>query len=215
MNQFVYLFVVISNFFLCANAFTNTDSLNIRRTSLLINRERYTTELLMSSDGTLSRKNFFEKTLSLSFFSAAASFEGSSPAHAKSKGEPVTKDSIKAAFQAVRDQLESPDGGVNRLRAMIEKEDFEEIMEFTKYYDLEFRKAKIVKARRLLTSKEVKERGLYLSNSVTFDLIGMNKGARPGQYDIEMVKKYFKELETDVANFLLLEDTIDFSVYDL
>uniref|UniRef100_A0A7S3V914 RxLR effector protein n=1 Tax=Chaetoceros debilis TaxID=122233 RepID=A0A7S3V914_9STRA len=166
MNQFVYLFVVISNFFLCANAFTNTDSLNIRRTSLLINRERYTTELLMSSDGTLSRKNFFEKTLSLSFFSAAASFGGSSPAHAKSKGEPVTKDSIKAAFQAVRDQLESPDGGVNRLRAMIEKEDFEEIMEFTKYYDLEFRKAKIVKARRLLTSKEVKERGVYTCPTV-------------------------------------------------
>ena len=50
-------------------------------------------------------------------------------------------------------------------------------MEFTKEYDLEFRKAKMVKTRKFLTSKEDKEKGVMLRNVVTFDLIGMNKGA--------------------------------------
>ena len=87
-------------------------------------------------------------------------------------------------------------------------------MDFIKTYDLEFRKAKMVKARKFITSKEDKDKGLFFSNSVTFDLIGMNKNSRPGQQDIMGVKKYFEELKADIQSFLDLEKGIDLSVYD-
>ena len=86
-------------------------------------------------------------------------------------------------------------------------------MEFTKEYDLEFRKAKMVKARKFLTSKEDKEKGVMLCNAVTFDLIGMNKGCRVGQRNMDQVRKYYDELKIDVQSFLDLEKSIDVSEY--
>ncbi len=190
----------------CSFAFSHHSNAYISRTTTKLH-------VNSSSDEIISRRNVL-KSASLLSLSSLIIAGKAPPAGAKDK-EPVTRESVQLAFQNVRDQLESPDGGVKYLQSLIEKEDFEGIMEFTKNYDLEFRKAKMVKARKLLTSKEDKERALYLSNSVTFDLIGMNKGARPGQYDIEMVKKYFGELITDVTNFLELEQGIDYSAYGL
>mmetsp|Transcript_6404 Transcript_6404/g.9388 ORF Transcript_6404/g.9388 Transcript_6404/m.9388 type:complete len:207 (+) Transcript_6404:85-705(+) len=177
------------------------------------------TKLLMSASPDevqlTNRRQALKQTASILLFSSVASFTSSSPAEAKKSKEPVTRESIDKAFQDVRDQLESPDGGVQNLKSLVEKEDFDNIMEFTKYYDLEFRKAKVVKARRLLTNKDDKDRGLYLSNSITFDLIGMNKASRPGQHDIDQVKKYFNELVEDITNFLEMKKLIDYSEYGL
>lgn len=150
--------------------------------------------------------------VSMSLLSLATTFVNAPVASAKEK-EPLTVEQAKDAFEAVRYQLESPEGAVHDLESYVANSDFDAIFEFTKYYDLEFRKAKMVKARKYLTSKEDKERAVYLSNSVTFDLIGMNKGCRPGQRDMEQVRKYFGELKDDVSSFLELEKNIDYSVY--
>ena len=174
------------------------------------------TKLSMSSDveQPSTRRQVMKQTVSLLAFTSATTLM-SSPAEAKKDKEPVTREGITAAFQAVRDGLESPNGGVKQLQALVEKEDFAGIMEFTQNYDLEFRKAKMGKARKFMTSKEEKDRAVLVCNAVTFDLIGMNKGSRPGQQDINQVKKYFSELETDINTFLEMEKGIDFSVYDL
>jgi hypothetical protein len=161
-----------------------------------------------------TRRGVFRKAISVIVSSSitGAALIGSSPALAKEK-EPVTKEAVKASFQSVRDELEAPDGGTKMLEALIAKEDFAGLMEFTKGYDLEFRKAKMGKARKFLTSKEDKDRGVALCNAVTFDLIGMNKGSRVGQQDINQVKKYYEELKADVYSFLELEKGIDYSLY--
>lgn len=163
----------------------------------------------------ISRRQAIKQTASLLMFSTVATLGHSSPAEAKKDKEPVTKEGIAAAFQAVRDQLESPNGGVSTLQVLVEKEDFEGIMDFTKDYDLEFRKAKMGKARKFMTSKEEKDRAVLLCNAVTFDLIGMNKFSRPGKEDISQVQKYFSELKTDVSSFLEMEKGIDFAAFDL
>jgi len=174
------------------------------------------TRLSMSPDvEQFSRRQAMKQAASLFLFSTAVTMSNSSPAEAKKEEVPVTREGITAAFQAVRYQLESPNGGVKELQALVEKEDFEAIMIFTRDYDLEFRKAKMGKARKLLTSKEEKDRGVLVCNAVTFDLIGMNKSSRPGQQDIKQVQKYFGEMETDISTFLEMEKGIDFSVYDL
>lgn len=159
-----------------------------------------------------TRRSLFQKAISVLLSSSlGGALMGSSPANAKEK-VPVTKDAISASFQAVRDELEAPDGGMKSLEVLIGTEDFSGIMEFTKGYDLEFRKAKMGKARKFLTSKEDKDRAVALCNAVTFDLIGMNKGSREGQQDINKVKKYYEELKTDVYSFLELERGIDYSM---
>lgn len=160
-----------------------------------------------------TRRHAFKK-MGLILLSTVASTANPSFAHAKKTKEPMTPEKVTAAFAAVREQLESPDGGIQELKSLIDKEDYDAIREFTKTYDLEFRKAKMVKARRLITAKDDKERGLYLSNSVTFDLIGINRGSRLGKEDISEVKKYWEELKADVTNFLELEKGIDLSFYE-
>lgn len=145
---------------------------------------------------------------------SCSAFGNASAAFAKDKvKEPITREVIAKSFQNVRDELEK--GGIVELGALIEKEDFNGIMEFTKEYDLDFRKAKMGKARKFITSKEDKEKAVLLCNAVTFDLIGMNKASRTGQQNIENVKKYYQEMKDDVHSFLEMEALIDYSVYDL
>jgi hypothetical protein len=167
------------------------------------------------SNDELSRRGALRKAANVFIVSSGVALSISSPADAKEK-IPVTREAISQAFQAVRYQLESPEGGVKTLEDLIAKGNFDEIMEFTKNYDLEFRKAKMVKARKLaLTSKDTKDRAISICNAVTFDLIGMNKGSRVGQQDINEVKKYFEEMKVDVARFLEMEKDVDFAAFDL
>ena len=157
----------------------------------------------------LSRRKIIEGTASLLLTA------GSVPQTAQAKEKsPITTETISSAFGDVRFELESPAGGITTLKTYIDSTDFASILEFTKYYDLEFRKAKMVKARKLITSKEDKDQGLYLCNSVTFDLIGMNRASRSGKENIDEVRKYFDELQNDVQKFLDLEKGIDLSAYE-
>mmetsp|Transcript_27311 Transcript_27311/g.33762 ORF Transcript_27311/g.33762 Transcript_27311/m.33762 type:complete len:217 (+) Transcript_27311:207-857(+) len=168
-------------------------------------------ELNMSfmEDSNMSRRSMIQKYGSLLIFSSVAST--SSAVHAK-EVEPIALSTVRDSFQAVRDEL-APGGGISRLALLVDEVDYENIMEFTQTYDFEFRKAKMGKARKFLTSKEDKERAVSLCNAVTFDLIGMNKGCRPNQRNIDQVKTYLKELKVDIQSFLELEKRIDISVY--
>ena len=159
------------------------------------------------SSSPLGRRDIIKKAGSMLIFSSVLS--SSNTAQAKDK-EPVALSTVTAAFQAVRDEL---DVGIVELGVLVDKVDYEGIMEFTKYYDLEFRKAKMVKARRYLTSKEDKEKATSVCNAVTFDLIGMNKFSREGQRNIEQVQKYYGELKEDVLAFLEFEKKIDVTAY--
>ena len=87
-------------------------------------------------------------------------------------------------------------------------------MEYTKESDAYFRRAKLGKARKLLTDKNFKDGALQLSNAVTFDLIGINRASRPGRESTEEALRYWEELKGDVEKFLELEGTIVVEVED-
>lgn len=179
--------------------------------------ESFTREInlsMLKNPVDISRRNVVKNTFASLLVTSCSVIGNTSPASAKDKvKEPITKEGIAKSFQDVRDELEN--GGIVQLGALVEKGDFNGIMEFTKEYDLEFRKAKMGKARKFITSKEDKEKAVLLCNAVTFDLIGMNKGSRPGQQNIETVKKYYQEMKDDINSFLEMENLIDYSVYGL
>jgi hypothetical protein len=133
------------------------------------------------------------------------------PAFAKDDEEVElpTKEEVTERFNTVRYELQDPQGGVSYMQGRIDKEDFEGLLEFTRSYDLELRKLRMGKAKKLLQGKEIKARGTSYANAVTWDLIGMNKGCRPGQENIETASKYLQELREDIATFLTLEETIE------
>ncbi len=81
-------------------------------------------------------------------------------------------------------------------------------MQYTKESDAYFRKAKLGKARKLLTDNALKNDAILMSNAVTFDLIGINRASRPGQENREEQMKYLAELQKDIERFLELESTI-------
>ena len=83
-------------------------------------------------------------------------------------------------------------------------------MQYTKESDAYFRRAKIGKARKLLTNKDLKGDAIGMSNAVTFDLIGINRASRPGKENREDQLKYLDELRKDIEKFLELESTIVF-----
>ena len=94
------------------------------------------------------------------------------------------------------------------MQQRIDAQDWEGLLEFTKGYDQELRKARMGKAKKLLQSKELKEQGTSYANAVTFDLIGMNRNSRKGQESVDGANKYLDELRQDVGKFLELESTI-------
>lgn len=113
------------------------------------------------------------------------------------------------AFDAIRYELSNPSGVVTKLTKLInDGNSFEEIMQFTKESDAYFRRAKVGKARKLLTDKELKSSSIQLSNAITFDLIGINRASRPGQQSKEEQLKYLDELKKDIESVLELEKTI-------
>ena len=120
---------------------------------------------------------------------------------------------MKAAFARVRQELESEKGGVAYMQNCIDRRDFEALLEFTKQYDGQIRKAGMVGVKKMLTDKEQMKLITPLSNSVTFDLIGINRSSRPGaaataDEAAEGANKYLQELRQDVQKFLDLEKQV-------
>lgn len=53
--------------------------------------------------------------------------------------------------------------------------------------------------------KYINERTATLGNSITFDLIGLDRNARPGQISNPNCQRYIQELQQDLQQFILLE----------
>ena len=133
----------------------------------------------------------------------------SNPALAADIPELPTKEVVTECFDFIRFELENPEGGVAYMQGRIDNEDLAGLLEFSKSYDLEFRKRRFGAAKKLLQDKEVKAKATEYANAVTFDLIGINRSCRKGQEDKESANKYLNELRADVAKFLALEKTIE------
>lgn len=149
-----------------------------------------------------SRRNFVQQ-------SSIALLTTTLPSTAFAKDvEPVTRQTVANAFQAIRSELSSPTGLISTLTNLINNNSYPEIMQYTKESDAYFRKAKLGKARKLLTDGALKGDAILMSNAVTFDLIGINRASRPGQENREEQMKYLEELRKDIERFLELESTI-------
>ena len=57
---------------------------------------------------------------------------------------------VSSLFDDIQTELTSPTGGISYLQSCIDKKDFASILEFTKVYDLDFRKEKMGKTRQSL-----------------------------------------------------------------
>lgn len=169
---------------------------------------------------TTTRRSFFERSIAASTIATTASTALAvatmvSPVQAFAKENPpvvITKQSVKDAFDAIRYELRSPDGVVSTLSRLINSGSYEEVMQYTKESDAYFRKAKLGKARKLLTDDKLRGGdSIAMSNAVTFDLIGINRASRPGKENKDEQMKYLDELRNDIEKFLELEGTIKYS----
>lgn len=158
------------------------------------------------NDITSNTRRRFMQEVPVIFGLTLAAF--SSPAFAKEEAVPVTRELVKTTFDQIRYEISDPKGGVAYMQQKIDEQDFEGLIEFTRGYDLEMRKLRMGKAKKLLQTKELKEKGTEYANAVTFDLIGMNRNSRKGQENVEGLNKYLQELRDDAAKFLELEKTI-------
>ncbi|KAL9179710.1 hypothetical protein ACHAXT_009000 [Thalassiosira profunda] len=154
-----------------------------------------------------TRRNLLEQTGAL-VVGAAALSTIPLPAAAAKEEVPITRQAVTEAFDAIRNELNDPSGVVATLAKLIESGSFEDILQYTKESDAYFRKAKMGKARKLLTDKALKGDAVAMSNAVTFDLIGINRASRPGKENKGEQQRYLEELKKDIGRFLELEGTI-------
>ncbi|KAL7437143.1 hypothetical protein ACHAXM_005557 [Skeletonema potamos] len=164
-----------------------------------------------SSPSTLeaTRRNFIDRTITAALTATPVIIFPLQPALAKEAPE-ITPETVKEAFDAIRTELTSSNGVVATLSNLIDNGSFEEILQYTKESDAYFRKAKLGRARKLLTDKDLKGESVLMSNAVTFDLIGINRASRPGKESRDDQLRYLEELKKDIEKFLELEKTIVF-----
>ena len=184
-----------------------------QKMSIITDKQQQPASSRPSTASSTSRRIFFQKQLPTA---AAATMFGittlsSSPSLANAAEEEIvlpTREVVTTTFDAIRYELSDPNGGVSYMQQRIDESDFAGLLEFTKGYDLELRKLKMGKAKKLLQEKDIKGKGTEYMNAVTFDLIGMNRSSRAGQENKDMANKYLQELRDDVTKFLQLEQTI-------
>ena len=90
---------------------------------------------------------------------------------------------------------------VQRLRTDIDSNNWEDLKLFTREFEAGFRGGVLKKAWKQLEGED-RKRGIDLSNSFTYDLIGINKAGR--QQDPDAARKYLGQVETDLQDFLTL-----------
>lgn len=108
--------------------------------------------------------------------------------------------SLSRCFNAVRDELDKG-ASLQRLKADIDTENWQDILTYTREYDAGFRGGVLKSAWKQLG--DAKERGIQISNSFTFDLIALNKAAR--KQDSADAKLRLEQVRQDLKDFLALE----------
>ena len=128
-----------------------------------------------------NRRDFLHKApvAILSVTSAAHIFSSRiSPAVAADDDDFPSREVVSTTFDKVRYELLDSQGGVTYMQGRIDEKDWVGLLEFTKSYDLELRKLRMGKAKKLLQDKEIKAKATEYANAVTFDLIGINRSSR-------------------------------------
>jgi len=112
---------------------------------------------------------------------------------------------VHEGFSLVRKEVES--GGVVELGQMVENEEWERILEFTKLYDLSFRKLTLKQVANALTDKASQDKANEIRSKITFDLIAVNKASRPQFRAIAKpsAEEAMRVLRGDLGEFLALE----------
>ena len=123
---------------------------------------------------------------------------------------PITRENVKKAFDDLRYELSGKDGGVARTQNKIDEGDWAGLIEITKTYDQELRKGKVGLCKSSLPKRE-QAVVTVSANAITFDLIGINRNARPGQEDANEANRYLDELRTDLK---LVIDEEKYVMYD-
>jgi len=110
-------------------------------------------------------------------------------------------------FDAIRDELKgSGTGGLNFIQQKLAAKEYGELREFTKQWDLDFRKLVLGKARKAMPKGPDRDRATLVANAVTFDLIGINKAIRKvGSEDDAEARRWFNILVEDLNDYLTLE----------
>jgi hypothetical protein len=170
--------------------------------------------MMTSSDGNhQSRRNVLMQS---ALVAVSAAFLPSSRAHAaaqsKKESEPLTKENVQSAFDDLLFELEDPNnGGVAVMQKLIDEQDWQGLMEFTKTYDGYIRKLKWGRAKAFLTNNAEKEVATLQGNAITFDLIGINRSSRAGQENAELANKYLNELRTDLQKMVDMQSKIQYN----
>jgi hypothetical protein len=108
---------------------------------------------------------------------------------------------LDKCFNAIRKELSSDGESLKRIQSDISKEDWADLIAFTREYDAGFRGGVLKSAWKQLGS--TKQRGIQLSNSFTFDLIALNKAARTK--DVPEASASLVKVRQDLVDFLALE----------
>ena len=108
--------------------------------------------------------------------------------------------SLEKCFNAVKKELNGGES-LTRLSKDIEKEEWDDIVLYTREYDAGFRGGVLKSAWKQLGDK--KGRGIEVTNSFTFDLIALNKAAR-NKDKIDATAR-LEQVRQDLKDFLELE----------
>ena len=105
-------------------------------------------------------------------------------------------------FDAVRKELDPEQGeSLQRIKKDIDEANWDDLKAFTREYDAGFRGGILKSTWKQLGDN--KKRGIEISNSFTFDLIGLNQAARKADKDDAL--KRFQDVQQDIRDFLTLE----------
>ena len=118
---------------------------------------------------------------------------------AAEKAEPLP---LSRYFEAVRKELDPKQGeSLRRIKKDIDDANWDDLKTFTREYDAGFRGGVLKATWKQLGDN--KKRGIEISNSFTFDLIGLNQAARKGDA-ADAIKRY-EDVQQDMRDFLTLE----------
>lgn len=110
--------------------------------------------------------------------------------------------SLERCFAAVKRELDPNEGeSLTRLKKDIETGEWADIKLFTREYDAGFRGGVLKKSWKQLGDK--KADGIRISNSFTFDLIGLNQAAR--KEDKGEAMRMLDAVRSDIVEFSKLE----------
>merc|ERR1719410_1385683 len=101
----------------------------------------------------MNRRKCIKKLITSSIISTTSTLVVS-PAAVHGKEASTSAQTLSEAFKKVNDELTSTSGGIQTLTTMIENKEWENIKEYTKNYDIEFRKEMMGSTRKLIPKND-------------------------------------------------------------